>query len=157
MGGCSRHDQEQEGPDDADSSEEYDSDYIHDGISPPGEQRKSCLSSESNAMMMVALSNHSISLAITHSSVHSVYHFSLQQPERTFTTTGRVKGQGRQQPATGRNTRCYSYRIAQIQQYWGICKSGRHSQPEQADSRIPVSLIQRRGAAATRKKKFAGR
>jgi casein kinase I family protein HRR25 len=38
----SRRDQEQEGSDDADSSEEYDSDYIYDSISPPGERRKSC-------------------------------------------------------------------------------------------------------------------
>ncbi|KAF8497316.1 hypothetical protein JB92DRAFT_1030241 [Gautieria morchelliformis] len=38
----SRREQEQEGSDDAESSEEYDSDYIYDSISPPGERRKSC-------------------------------------------------------------------------------------------------------------------
>jgi len=37
-----RRDQEQEGSDDGESSEEYDSDYIYDSISPPGERRKSC-------------------------------------------------------------------------------------------------------------------
>jgi len=36
-----RCDHEHEGSDDTDSSE-YDSDYIYDGISPPGERRKSC-------------------------------------------------------------------------------------------------------------------
>ncbi|KIM92262.1 hypothetical protein PILCRDRAFT_117298 [Piloderma croceum F 1598] len=38
----SRLDQEREISGDADSSEEYDSDYIYDSISPPGERRKSC-------------------------------------------------------------------------------------------------------------------
>jgi hypothetical protein len=38
----SRRDHELEGSDDADSSEEYDSDYIYDSTSPPGERRKSC-------------------------------------------------------------------------------------------------------------------
>jgi len=37
-----RRDQEREGSDDTDLSEEYDSDYIYDSISPPGERRKSC-------------------------------------------------------------------------------------------------------------------
>jgi hypothetical protein len=37
-----RRDREWEGSNDGDSSEEYDSDYIYDGISPPGERRKSC-------------------------------------------------------------------------------------------------------------------
>ncbi|KAF8517485.1 kinase-like domain-containing protein [Gautieria morchelliformis] len=38
----SRRDQEQEGSHDADSSDEYDSDYIYDSTSLPGERRKSC-------------------------------------------------------------------------------------------------------------------
>jgi hypothetical protein len=38
----SRRDQEQGSADDTDSSEEYDSDYIYDSISPVGERRKSC-------------------------------------------------------------------------------------------------------------------
>ena len=38
----SRRDQEQEGLDDAYSSEEHDSDYIYDSIYPSGERRKSC-------------------------------------------------------------------------------------------------------------------
>ena len=37
-----RYNQEREGSDDEDSSEEYDSDYVYDSISPPGERRKSC-------------------------------------------------------------------------------------------------------------------
>ena len=37
-----RRNREHRGSDDGESSEEYDSDYIYDGISPPGERRKSC-------------------------------------------------------------------------------------------------------------------
>lgn len=38
----SRRDKEYGDSDDANSSEEYDSDYIYDSVSPAGERRKSC-------------------------------------------------------------------------------------------------------------------
>jgi hypothetical protein len=38
----SRRDKEYGDSDDADSSEEYDSDYIYDSVCPAGERRKSC-------------------------------------------------------------------------------------------------------------------
>jgi len=41
-----RRNPEHRGSNDGESSEEYDSDYIYDGISPPGERRKSCTVSE---------------------------------------------------------------------------------------------------------------
>ncbi len=41
-----RRNREHRGSDAGESSEEYDSDYIYDGISPPGERRKSCTVSD---------------------------------------------------------------------------------------------------------------
>jgi hypothetical protein len=41
-----RRNREHRGSDDEESSEEYDSDYIYDGISPPRERRKSCTVSD---------------------------------------------------------------------------------------------------------------
>ena len=55
-----RRNQEHRGSDDGESSEEYDSDYIYDGISPPGERRKSCtmMNSTSQESLLYPLLSH---------------------------------------------------------------------------------------------------